>query len=301
MAFFRKADAKVRQISELPKLFEEKFSESFYRHRFTTFSLLQYQLIPFLSRKRVQNYCFTTYPPNLCTKFFHTFLQIADSQRTFGEKIFKTGKRRWRVHLNIFTRAYAHVYTYNFAPEPFTLFTGYFLARAAWLFISFARTKETKQRKFAVCTFLPTPALFSAKQKELASLKQLFVFNAPKSTSASRQKSEAGPVRFGATLLRSLKLYVFFVSLVARWCFVSLRFYILSSRAKRRISWRYSVVLLLRMLFLVVISLIPLLSSRRLLRRKDHNIHSCCVCLIPLAKCSRDPSLHSVPLWMTIV
>ena len=45
------------------------------------------------------------------------------------------------------------------------------------LFISFARTKETKQRrvvedyvrkKFAVCTFLPTPLLFFAKQKELA-------------------------------------------------------------------------------------------------------------------------------------
>ena len=71
-------------------------------------------------------------------------------------------------------------------------------------FISFARTKETKQRKFAGCTFLPTPALFSAKQKELATLKQLFVFHAPKSTSASRQKSEAGPYRFFATLLRSL-------------------------------------------------------------------------------------------------
>ena len=65
-------------------------------------------------------------------------------------------------------------------------------------FISFARTKETKQRKFAVCTFLPTPALFSTKQKELASLKQLFVFYAPKSTSASRPKSEAGPYCFFA-------------------------------------------------------------------------------------------------------
>ena len=64
------------------------------------------------------------------------------------------------------------------------------------LFISFARTKETKQRKFAVCTFCATPALFSAKQKELASLKQLFVFHAPKSTSASRPKSEAGPLCF---------------------------------------------------------------------------------------------------------
>jgi hypothetical protein len=66
-------------------------------------------------------------------------------------------------------------------------------AQAAWLFfgqgpqqlvISFARTKETKQRKFAGCIFLPTPALFPTKQKELASLKQLFVFNVPKSTSA---------------------------------------------------------------------------------------------------------------------
>ena len=63
-------------------------------------------------------------------------------------------------------------------------------------FISFARTKETKQRKFAVCTFWATPALFSAKQKELATLKQLFVFYAPKSTSASRPKSEAGPYCF---------------------------------------------------------------------------------------------------------
>ena len=63
-------------------------------------------------------------------------------------------------------------------------------------FISFPRRKETKQRKFAVCTFCATPALFCAKQKELASLKQLFVFHAPKSTSASRPKSEAGPYRF---------------------------------------------------------------------------------------------------------
>jgi hypothetical protein len=47
------------------------------------------------------------------------------------------------------------------------------------LFISFARTKETKQRKFAVCTFWATPASVSAKQKELASLKQLFLFYAP--------------------------------------------------------------------------------------------------------------------------
>jgi hypothetical protein len=47
------------------------------------------------------------------------------------------------------------------------------------LFISFARTKETKQRKFAVCTFWATPVGDSAKEKELASLKQLFLFYAP--------------------------------------------------------------------------------------------------------------------------
>ena len=53
------------------------------------------------------------------------------------------------------------------------------------LFISFARTKETKQRrvvedsvrkKFAVCTFLPTPVLFCAKQKELAVAQTAFCF-----------------------------------------------------------------------------------------------------------------------------
>ena len=92
------------------------------------------------------------------------------------------------------------------------------------LFISFARTKETKQRKFAVCTFWTTPALFSAKQKELASLKQLFVFHAPKSTFASRPKSEAGPLCFFATSLRSLGCDVFF------FCFA--RFFVIQSGAK---------------------------------------------------------------------
>jgi hypothetical protein len=44
------------------------------------------------------------------------------------------------------------------------------------LFISFARTKETKQRKFAVCTFWATPASVSAKQKELADAQTAFCF-----------------------------------------------------------------------------------------------------------------------------
>ena len=49
------------------------------------------------------------------------------------------------------------------------------------LTFSFAlmQKKKITKRKNQGCTFLPTPALFSAKQKELASLKQLFVFNAP--------------------------------------------------------------------------------------------------------------------------
>ena len=60
---------------------------------------------------------------------------------------------------------------------------------------SFARTKEKRsKKKIRRLHFFPTPVLFSAKQKELATLKQLFVFNAPKSTSASRQKNEAGPL-----------------------------------------------------------------------------------------------------------
>ena len=84
-----------------------------------------------------------------------------------------------------------------------------------FLFISFPRRKETKQRrvvedyvrkKFAGCIFWPTPALFYAKQKELASLKQLFVFNAPKNTSALRPKNKAGIFWGGCTQtsLRSL-------------------------------------------------------------------------------------------------
>ena len=74
MAFFWKADAKVRQIPEPPKLFEEKFSESFHHTVFITFSLRQHvNFIPFLSRKRMQNYCFTTYPPNIPNNFFRLF------------------------------------------------------------------------------------------------------------------------------------------------------------------------------------------------------------------------------------
>ena len=70
-AFFRKADAKVRTFSELPKLFRRKFSKSFFDRLFTTLSLFQhFNLSAFLSRKRVQNYCFTAYAPNIPASFF---------------------------------------------------------------------------------------------------------------------------------------------------------------------------------------------------------------------------------------
>ena len=67
--------------------------------------------------------------------------------------------------------------------------------------------RKTKQKENSPAAFfLPTPALFYAKQKELASLKQLFVFNAPKSISALRPKNKAGIIWSGCTQtsLRSL-------------------------------------------------------------------------------------------------
>ena len=66
----------------------------------------------------------------------------------------------------------------------YTFFGG--VSMCSIIFLLPEQKKNEAKRKFAVCIFLPTPALFSAKQKELATLKQLSVFNAPKSTSASR-------------------------------------------------------------------------------------------------------------------
>ena len=84
-----------------------------------------------------------------------------------------------------------------------------------FIFLLHEQKKNETKRKFAGCIFLPTPALFYAKQKELASLKQLFVFNAPKSTSASRQKKEAGIFRSGC-ILNIASLVVVYVSPLRR-------------------------------------------------------------------------------------
>ena len=70
-AFFRKADAKVRTIFELPKLFRRFFQKVFFDRLFITLSPFQhFNLSAFLSRKRVQNYCFTAYAPNIPASFF---------------------------------------------------------------------------------------------------------------------------------------------------------------------------------------------------------------------------------------
>ena len=84
-----------------------------------------------------------------------------------------------------------------------------------FIFLLHEQKKNETKRKFAGCIFLPTPALFYAKQKELASLKQLFVFNAPKSTSASRQKKEAGIFRSGC-ILNIASLVIVYVSPLRR-------------------------------------------------------------------------------------
>ena len=72
-AFFRKADAKVRLIFEPPKLFQVFFENFFSTGEGSNLipCFQHFNLIAFPSRKRMQNYCFTTYPPNIHANFFH--------------------------------------------------------------------------------------------------------------------------------------------------------------------------------------------------------------------------------------
>ena len=74
------------------------------------------------------------------------------------------------------------------------------------LFISFSRKKETKQRKFAGCIFLPTPVFFSAKQKELAFAQTSFLFLTLRKAPALYGKKKRPELMVFATLLRSLIL-----------------------------------------------------------------------------------------------
>ncbi|MBR4922470.1 MAG: hypothetical protein IKY99_02475 [Bacteroidaceae bacterium] len=76
-----------------------------------------------------------------------------------------------------------------------------------------------KQRKFAVCTFWATSASVSAKQKELAPLKQLFVLTLQPSPPLHAQKVRTDLHAFFATLLRSLGVGVFFLLIIAYFPF----------------------------------------------------------------------------------
>ena len=111
------------------------------------------------------------------------------------------------------------------------------LAQAARAFHFFCpnKEKETKQRrvvedyvrkKFAVCTFWATSASVSAKQKELASLKQLFLLH------GKEQKFlHASPRRPGGSLPGGWHI----ASLVGVWCFLFLLRSFLPSRAKQSV------------------------------------------------------------------
>ena len=56
------------------------------------------------------------------------------------------------------------------------LFFLYFCLCNPIIFLLPEQKKNEAKRKFAVCIFLPTPALFSAKQKELAIAQTAFCF-----------------------------------------------------------------------------------------------------------------------------
>ena len=74
MAFFEKADAKVRTIFITTKLFRRNFQKKFFLSDFEDpTSLSVFQSLPHLSRLRVQNYCFKTYLPNTSTTFLSFF------------------------------------------------------------------------------------------------------------------------------------------------------------------------------------------------------------------------------------
>ena len=118
MAFFRKADAKVRLIFELPKLFSSFFEKFLFQSGSSSLRpFVQYfNSSAFLSRKRMQNYCFTTYLPNIIAYFFATFCNlIANSlicrcviQQGFSAAL----QGRFMRHLIIITRTRMHARFY---------------------------------------------------------------------------------------------------------------------------------------------------------------------------------------------
>ena len=86
-AFVLKADAKVRTFSELPKLFRSFFQKVFFEAAGSnSCSFVQYfNSSAFLSRKRVQKYCFTAYTPNHRNTFLQIFCNCPPKSLTFKQ------------------------------------------------------------------------------------------------------------------------------------------------------------------------------------------------------------------------
>ncbi|MBR5205174.1 MAG: hypothetical protein IKW32_08225, partial [Bacteroidaceae bacterium] len=74
-SFLFESGCKGKGYFELPKLFEVFFEKFFFKSvRFKACPLFQYfNSSAFLSRKRVQNYCFITYTPNVYAIFLVLF------------------------------------------------------------------------------------------------------------------------------------------------------------------------------------------------------------------------------------
>ena len=121
MAFFQKADAKVRQISEPAKLFEEKFSESFYQRPFITFSLLQYvNLSPFSLESGCKITALQHIRQIFAPSFFRLFCKSLILKELLGKRFSRRGKGGEGYTL-IFTRARMRIHMTSFLnPSPYS-------------------------------------------------------------------------------------------------------------------------------------------------------------------------------------
>ena len=90
--------------------------------------MLQYFITTaFLSRKRMQNYCFTTYLPNVTPNFFQSFCKLFANSlicRCVIQQGFSAALQgRFMLHLNIIAREYTHIHiTCLTNPSPYSSF-----------------------------------------------------------------------------------------------------------------------------------------------------------------------------------
>ena len=111
------------------QVFFEKFL--FQCWRSVSSSMLQYFITTaFLSRKRMQNYCFTTYLPNVCNHFFQTFCKLF-ANSLICRCVLRQGfspafQGKTRLHLNIITRTRIRIFilTCFTNPSPYSPFDG---------------------------------------------------------------------------------------------------------------------------------------------------------------------------------